>query len=326
MANKNEHQLKCIVLICLFIGILIPVIYYFDEIKNLISTPGSFIQKFLKASQLSNWTLKAFFISITASSIAFLIEIIAVGWQNSGTKRLLNRSKSGKQDLWCYLLSISNIFDFIVFVSTFGIFYVLTSLLDKYAHFQFTNYLTNPILQFIVLFIFADFVHYLRHRFNHWGAFWELHAHHHSATEFNLITTVRGSFWEAGFNAVFYSLVYLIGGFYIENIVLVHALRDIHLHICHSNVNWNYGILGKYIFITPLDHRLHHSIDKENYDQNYGAVFKWWDLLFKTYKNNKNAQLEIGIEDKTIVNSNFFAGQWYVSKQFLKRCINRSID
>jgi sterol desaturase/sphingolipid hydroxylase (fatty acid hydroxylase superfamily) len=322
MENKNEHQLKRIVLICLFIGILIPFIYYFNELKNLISTPGSFIQKFLKASQLSNWTFKAFLITIFSSISAFILEILAVGWKNSGLKKILNLSKSAKQDLWCYLLSIVNVFDFIVFVSTLGIFYVLTSLLDKYIHFQFTNHLSNPIFQFIILFIFADLIHYIRHRFNHWGVFWELHAHHHSATEFNLITTVRGSFWEAGFNSVFYSLVYLIGGFYIENILLVHALRDIHLHLCHSNVNWNYGIFGKYVFITPLDHRLHHSVKRENYDLNFGAVFKWWDILFSTYKKNNNAQLEIGIDDKTIVDSSFFKGQWYASVQFLQRILN----
>lgn len=326
MENKNEHQLRRIVLIFLFLGILIPIVYYFDQLKSLIDSPESFVNKFLKASQLSNWTFNVFITSITSTSIAFLIEIIAVGWQDSGLKKLITRSKSAKQDLWCYFLSITNVFDFIVFVSTFGMFYVLSSVLDRYVHFQFTNYISNPIIQFTTLFIFADFIHYLRHRFNHWGAFWELHAHHHAATEFNLITTVRGSFWEAGFNAVFYSLVYLIGGFYVENILLVHALRDIHLHLCHSNVKWNYGFLGKYIFITPLDHRLHHSIDKENYDQNFGSVFKWWDVLFNTYKLNENQQLEIGIEDKTIVNSNFFSGQWYVSRQFLKRCINRSVD
>jgi sterol desaturase/sphingolipid hydroxylase (fatty acid hydroxylase superfamily) len=323
MENKNEHKLKFIIYLFCVLGIIIPLIYYSDEIFSKTYNTKDLFFKTLKASQLTNWTLKVFLISVTISLSTILTEFILVGWDKSALKKIKNWSKSTKQDVICYLLSITYLFEFIVFISTLGFFYVISSLMYNTLSFQLTNKIESPVIQFIVLFIFADLVHYFRHRFNHWKAFWELHAYHHSATEFNLITTVRGSFWEAGFGSLFYSFVYLIGGFYIENIIIVHYLREIHLHFCHSNLNWNYGFFGKYIFITPLDHRLHHSKNKLDYDKNFGSVFKWWDLLFNTYKPNTNENIEIGIEDQTIINSNFIQGQLYTNKLFIKRLFNR---
>ena len=319
MLNKNESKFTFLKYLLCVLVIFIPIIYYSDEISHQIYNPKRLIINILKSSQLTNWTLKAFVSSLSISLFTFLFEVLVIGWDKCALRKVIKWSNSAKQDVICYLLSITNLYEFIVFISTFGVFYFISSLMSHTFNFQITNKIQNPIIQFIVLFIFVDLVNYFRHRFNHWNVFWELHSYHHSATEFNLITSARGSFWEAGFISLFYSLVYLFGGFYIENIMLVHYLREIHLYFCHSNLNWNYGLLGRYIFISPLDHRLHHSKNKDDYDKNFGSVFKWWDLLFNTYKPNISKKIEIGIDDETIVNSNFIQGQLYTNKQFYKR-------
>jgi hypothetical protein len=38
------------------------------------------------------------------------------------------------------------------------------------------------------------------------------------------------------------------------------------------------------IFITPMNHRIHHAKNKEYIDANYGGVFILWDRMFGTYK------------------------------------------
>ena len=54
-------------------------------------------------------------------------------------------------------------------------------------------------------------------------------------------------------------------------------------------------------------HRIHHSQDMKEGNSNFGNVFPWWDMLFKTYahKDEENLnQLEFGINVKESPNSN----------------------
>ena len=41
------------------------------------------------------------------------------------------------------------------------------------------------------------------------------------------------------------------------------------------------------IFITPMNHRIHHAKNKEYIDANYGGVFIIWDRMFGTYTPQK---------------------------------------
>ena len=225
-------------------------------------------------------------------------------------------------DFYCYFLSVFKLFDFLVFILTFGIFYFLISVLTSYVNLDLAKWLPNKYFQFIIVFIFSDFIDYLRHRFNHLKHFWELHAYHHSATEFNLITTSRGSLFEAGFNSIFFSIVYVVVGGSYEPILFVVFLREWYVHILHSNVKWNLGVFGRFVFISPMDHQLDHSILKENYDKNFGLIFVWWDKIFGTYKKNKDLNLKIGIPNNYFHQMSFFKGQLHSFNRFIKSLSN----
>ncbi len=295
--------------------------YYKERFITAIKHPKDFILVFAHASQITKFSLSFFLSSLGISTFAFLIELLIVGWSNSALKRTISKpSKSAWIDNLCYLLSITKLFEFISFVSTLGIFYFLISLLQHVMQPNLGSYIPNKYIQFAFLFILADFINYLRHRFNHWGALWELHNYHHSAKEFNIITSTRGSFLEAGFNSIFFSIIYFIGGISLEPIVLVIVARELHIQLNHSNINSSYGIIGKYILLTPLDHKLHHSIHQEDYDKNFGAVFKWWDILFKTYKK-PCTPIEIGITDADYENESFIRGQLNANKRFAQKTI-----
>jgi hypothetical protein len=43
------------------------------------------------------------------------------------------------------------------------------------------------------------------------------------------------------------------------------------------------GVL-EYIFVTPSHHRVHHAINPEYLDKNYGQIFIVWDKLFNTFQ------------------------------------------
>ena len=72
------------------------------------------------------------------------------------------------------------------------------------------NKIESPIVVFILVFAISDFKHYIWHYFMHKRPFWELHKYHHSATEFNLITTTRGHFLEKGFLTIIDVFVFLL--------------------------------------------------------------------------------------------------------------------
>jgi sterol desaturase/sphingolipid hydroxylase (fatty acid hydroxylase superfamily) len=53
----------------------------------------------------------------------------------------------------------------------------------------------------------------------------------------------------------------------------------------HANVRFPPWVERlNWILITPGMHRVHHSIDRRDYDLNFGGLFSWWDRLFGTWR------------------------------------------
>ena len=51
----------------------------------------------------------------------------------------------------------------------------------------------------------------------------------------------------------------------------------------------------------PDIHRIHHSVDMEEGNSNFGAIFPFWDKAFGTYKNKSKANLDrfkMGLPEK----------------------------
>lgn len=306
--------------ILLILLLLCCIFFYFEaNINVVVSQYKKWLIYLANAFQITTFSLAFFLSSLGISFLAFLIEILFVGWKESALKRTIYKpNKSAMIDNICYLLNITKLFKFFTFILTFGVFYLIISVLKNVMQLNLGDYIPNKYLQFFTLFVFADFVHYFRHRFDHWGPMWELHNYHHSAKEFNIITNTRGGYLEAGINSLAYSIIYFIGGVALEPIIGVLVARELIIQINHSNIKSTFGIIGKYILITPLDHKLHHSIHQEDYDKNFGAVFKWWDVLFRTYKKPTQS-IEIGIEDVDYHKENFIQGQFLANKRFFQR-------
>jgi sterol desaturase/sphingolipid hydroxylase (fatty acid hydroxylase superfamily) len=45
-----------------------------------------------------------------------------------------------------------------------------------------------------------------------------------------------------------------------------------------------------YIFVMPVMHRSHHSIDVTYGDANFGSIFSMWDRLLGTYKQKEDSK------------------------------------
>jgi sterol desaturase/sphingolipid hydroxylase (fatty acid hydroxylase superfamily) len=64
----------------------------------------------------------------------------------------------------------------------------------------------------------------------------------------------------------------------------------------HANIRTDLGPL-RFVLISPQAHRVHHSIQADHYDTNYGTVFAFWDYLFGTRHPARTSYPETGIAD-----------------------------
>jgi len=64
------------------------------------------------------------------------------------------------------------------------------------------------------------------------------------------------------------------------------VLGPIHLFMqlwYHTQLIGNLGLL-EYVFVTPSHHRVHHAINDEYIDKNYGQILIVWDKIFGTFQ------------------------------------------
>ena len=139
-------------------------------------------------------------------------------------------------------------------------------------------------LTYIIAFVVLDFAGYTVHALDHKiNFFWNSHIVHHSSEEFNLACALRQSV--SVFIRLFVILLFpaaLLGvpGAVIAIVAPLHLFAQFWYHTQHIG---KMGLLEK-IIVTPSHHRVHHAINKEYIDKNYGQIFIFWDKMFGTFQ------------------------------------------
>ncbi len=152
----------------------------------------------------------------------------------------------------------------------------------------------------LVLILTEDLSRYGLHRLLHYKALWRIHQLHHSATVLTPISFLRAHPLEKllyqGRSALVYgsctgSFFFLVGEH--PQAWLIYGIAGSSLifnflgaNLRHSMIPISYGRLEK-IFISPLQHQLHHS-DRYN-RKNYGAIFSFWDRMFNSWVSRDTA-------------------------------------
>jgi sterol desaturase/sphingolipid hydroxylase (fatty acid hydroxylase superfamily) len=143
-------------------------------------------------------------------------------------------------------------------------------------------------LVFVIAFVALDFSGYWVHRIAHKvNFFWNNHIIHHSSEEFNLACALRQSI--SVFVKIF--IVFLLPAALLgvpSNVIAfvapLHLFAQFWYHTQHIN---KMGWLEK-IIVTPSHHRVHHAMNKEYIDKNFGQIFIIWDKLFGTFQEELN--------------------------------------
>ncbi|MDM7924101.1 MAG: sterol desaturase family protein [Pyrinomonadaceae bacterium] len=168
----------------------------------------------------------------------------------------------------------------VAFGALFGLFIgVIYTYAYEFAPFKFP---AEAWWSWVVLFFVDDFAYYWFHRISHESRlFWNFHVVHHSSEHYNLSVAVRQSWFSGILHWMFYAPVMLLG-FAPWMFATMHGLNLIYQFWIHTKLVDRLGPLES-VLNTPSHHRVHHSVNPEYLDRNYGGVLIIWDRMFGSF-------------------------------------------
>jgi sterol desaturase/sphingolipid hydroxylase (fatty acid hydroxylase superfamily) len=151
------------------------------------------------------------------------------------------------------------------------------------------NYYTLPAGLAIVLAIIAmDFIIYLQHVLVHAvPALWRLHRVHHADLDYDVTTGARFHTLEIILSMLIKFATIVVLGAPVVAVIIFEVILNAMAMFNHGNVGlptWLDTPL-RWFVVTPDMHRVHHSIEDDETNSNFGFNLSWWDRLFGTYRD-----------------------------------------
>ena len=218
---------------------------------------------------------------LAASFAVLAVECWVLGYRQSSLFRLLHPNRSAMTDIVVCAVALCGLFGALTMIFSLGLSSVLSDLLILPVP-RGALGLTNPLLQTFWALLAIDFAKYWAHYFQHRIPFWwEGHKFHHAATELNVITTFRGHPADNAVRILFLAIPLTLLDATADEILFLVFLLNVHAGITHSMLPWNFGWVGRWVLVSPVYHRIHHSPLPEHFDKNLASIFPIWDRLFR---------------------------------------------
>ena len=155
------------------------------------------------------------------------------------------------------------------------------------------NYFDIPFwLAVVVSVIVLDFIIYLQHVMVHAvPALWRLHRVHHADLDFDVTTGARFHPIEIILSMGIKFATIAVLGPPIVAVVIFEVLLNATAMFNHGNVRLPLGLdrVLRWLVVTPDMHRVHHSVEDDEANSNFGFSLPWWDRLFGTYRDQPRA-------------------------------------
>ena len=173
-------------------------------------------------------------------------------------------------------------------------------------------------VSFLIYLVVLDALNYGYHRLQHqWEPLWALHALHHSQRHLNAWTDNRNHVLDDALHASLMSLVALLIGVEPGQFLVWVALTQLAESLQHANLRLAWWPWAERFFVSPRFHRLHHAIGIGHEfpgavlgGHNFGVLFPWWDLLFRTARYDPHFY-ETGIRDQVELGRDYGQGFWH---------------
>ena len=157
-----------------------------------------------------------------------------------------------------------------------------------YNHFALFSLQPSDWRVWVGALIAYDFFYYWNHRIDHEvGLFWAAHVVHHQSEAFNLSTALRQPSSGVLLGWIFY-LPMAIAGVPPVVFVAVGLIDLLYQFWIHTELVGKLGWFDR-VFASPSNHRVHHGVNDQYLDKNYGGILILWDRMFGTYEDEVEA-------------------------------------
>lgn len=219
-------------------------------------------------------------------------------WEVLAPRRVLSVSKSQR-----WLSNISIVFlNSLILRLIFPAASVGMALFVQEYHWGIFNYYSVPfVIEVIICVLAMDCAIYLQHVMVHAiPVLWRLHRVHHADLDFDVTTGSRFHPLEIIFSMLIKFAVIAVLGPPLVAVLIFEVLLNGSSMFNHSNVRLPPAAdrILRSILVTPDMHRVHHSVEDDETNSNFGFNLSLWDRLFGTYKDQPRAgheHMSIGI-------------------------------
>ncbi|MFP3874208.1 MAG: sterol desaturase family protein [Thiohalophilus sp.] len=151
------------------------------------------------------------------------------------------------------------------------------------------NYYAVPYWLAVVVSVIAlDFVVWLQHVMVHAvPLFWRLHRMHHADLDFDVTTGARFHPLEIILSMLIKFAAIVVLGPPVVAVVIFEVLLNATAMFNHGNIRLPLKLdrVLRWFVVTPDMHRVHHSVEDDEANSNFGFNLPWWDRLFGTYRD-----------------------------------------
>jgi sterol desaturase/sphingolipid hydroxylase (fatty acid hydroxylase superfamily) len=146
-----------------------------------------------------------------------------------------------------------------------------------------------------------DFVIYLQHVLVHAvPALWRLHRVHHADLDYDVTTGARFHPLEIILSMLIKFATIVVLGPPVVAVIVFEVILNATSMFNHGNVRLPAPVdrVLRWFVVTPDMHRVHHSVEDDETNSNFGFNLPWWDRLFGTYRDQPrggHAGMMIGI-------------------------------
>ncbi len=151
------------------------------------------------------------------------------------------------------------------------------------------NYLDVPLMLAVVISVVVmDFVIWLQHVMVHAiPALWRLHRVHHADLDYDVTTGARFHPIEIILSMLIKLATVALLGPPLLAVLIFEVLLNATALFNHGNVRLPLPLdrVLRWFVVTPDMHRVHHSVEEDEANSNFGFNLPWWDRLFGTYRD-----------------------------------------
>ena len=164
------------------------------------------------------------------------------------------------------------------------------------------NAIEIPVwLAAVVAIIIMDLVIYIQHVMVHAiPVLWRLHRVHHADPDYDVTTGARFHTLEIILSMGIKFCTIVLLGPPVFAVIIFEVMLNATAMFNHGNVGLPKKLdkFLRWFIVTPDMHRVHHSIEDDETNSNFGFSLTWWDRLFGTYRDQPrggHTAMKIGI-------------------------------